>query len=123
LHLHSSPVASPGNPRDLGRVECQAGQTPYGQAALEVTRGHHSQPIMVAALIMFAKDLAREVERVGGIKKKGIARHNADRLNAGVPQPTEDQEIFGGLPEIGLSVNYDRIIRSNSNKYLWMVTV
>ena len=80
----------------------------YGQAALEVTKGHHSQPLMVESLLTFVGDLAKEVERVGRLRKKRIARHNADLLTPGVPRPTV---------KIGPSVNYERIIRSNSNKY------
>jgi hypothetical protein len=45
----------------------------YGQAAIEVTRGHHSQPLMVAAMLLFTKDLAKEVERVGESGRRGSA--------------------------------------------------
>jgi hypothetical protein len=71
---------------------------------------------MVMSMSAFIADLAVEVERVGGLRKKGVARHNADAMNPSVPQPTE-QILFDALPEIGPSINYERIIQSHSNKY------
>ena len=59
----------------------------YGQAAINVTKGHSSQHFMVASMTLFIKDLAKEVERVGGLRKKGIDKHNVDATNPRVPQP------------------------------------
>ena len=89
----------------------------YGEAAITVTKGHSSQHHMVKSMTLFIKDLAKEVERVGGLRKKGIVKHNADATNPRVPQPVVEQDVFDALPEIGPSINYDRIIRSHSNRY------
>jgi hypothetical protein len=88
----------------------------YGEAAIAVTKGHSDKHHMVMSMSAFIADLAVEVERVGGLRKKGVARHNADAMNPSVPQPTE-QILFDALPEIGPSINYERIIQSHSNKY------